>query len=245
MAMSETVATAAPSTSAPAPPATTPSAPAAPPPNRPPQSSIFSPQWPGPGSTAPGAAILAAVVAGLVAAASVPWGRTGIGWLITAVVAVGATAVVSRRGRTGPSGRGTRSWIPASWAALGLALVAVGTVRASAWLFALCLLAACLALAQAAGGGPTATGLVAAVAALFLGAVRALPWAGRGLVSVRTRTRGSVGRTVVAALVGLALVTVFGALFATADAAFNRIVVAIVPTVDAVRAQQWTTLFVL
>jgi hypothetical protein len=84
------------------------------------------------------------------------------------------------------------------------------------------------------------------VLALPAGAVRALPWTRRG---VRTVSEGTNARTTLRLLaatgVGLVLLWLFGALFASADPAFSRLVDRVLPSVGAHQTWRWIVLFPL
>jgi hypothetical protein len=69
--------------------------------------------------------------------------------------------------------------------------------------------------------------------------VRALPWVARGVASQRGKGGGSALRILAAALVGLLLLIIFGALFAGADAAFARVLDAALPTLNGVTIFRW------
>jgi hypothetical protein len=107
-----------------------------------------------------------------------------------------------------------------TWAAAALALLAVGTFRAAEWLFVLCVLTAGGAAALALTGGSWS----------LKGLPRALPWAGRGLAA----RYGAMPAPRILAVGGLSagLLVVFGALFASADAAFADLLGAATPRAD-------------
>jgi len=168
---------------------------------------------------------VAAVGAGLLAAATVPGGELGLG---AALACTGmAVAVASAR---------PRRWT--LWS-VGMALAAVGlagmvAIRDADWLIAIDLLAA-LALgslavaARGEGFGALARGTTAVLGRL--GA--ATPFVAR---SVARATPAMPARRLVPALRGLAfggvLLAVFGGLFASADPAFARLVPDVIPEWD-------------
>jgi hypothetical protein len=208
---------------------------------------VFGPQWPGPGREAPQPVLIAVVVAGVVAAAALPWDGVGIGWFVTAfavTLAVAATVATHRPVEAEPR-NAVDIVIRISWALATLALVAVGAVRAADWLLALCLPAALLTGALAVAGGRTVRGLFLGVMSVPIAAVRSLPWGWRTSNAVRGRARGNSLRTAAAALIGLVLLLVFGALLAGADAAFARILDDILPTVDAGAVSRWIFSFIV
>jgi hypothetical protein len=206
---------------------------------------VFGPQWPGPGREAPQPVLWAVLVAGLVAAAALPWDGVGIGWFVTAlgvVLAVGATVAAHRRDEPTSA---VDLVVRIAWALATLALVAVGAVRAAPWLLALCLPTAMLTGAFAVAGGRTMRGLFLGVMSVPIAAVRSLPWGWRTGNALRGRARGNSLRTAAAALIGFVLLIVFGALLAGADAAFARILDDILPTVDAGAVTRWIFSFIV
>ncbi|MGE5831178.1 MAG: DUF4153 domain-containing protein, partial [Micromonosporaceae bacterium] len=233
----------------------------APPPAPPLVNNLMS--WPGPGPLDSPSVLIAAAVAGVVAAIALPWDRPGVGWLLTALVAAGATLV-------GAAARGDRSaraagstpaiepsvvpprrgsvlpvWVRAMWALLALLLIAVGTVRAAGWLFVLCVLGALLAAAQAVVGGRSVLSMVVATFGFPVAAVRGVFWAVGGAVVARGRSAGAALRTAAAVAVGLVLLLIFGALLAAADAAFASTIDRIVPTINGGVLFRWVFFFVL
>ena len=139
---------------------------------------FFARHWPGPGRTAPPVALAAVGVTGLVAAASLPLDRPGIGWLCTGLAAAAATSVVARRASASPLSIGAKLRRVA-WGTATLALLAVGLFRAAGWLFTLCVLTALVTGSLAVGGGTTVAGMVRGAFAVPLAALRALPWGRR------------------------------------------------------------------
>ena len=210
----------------------------APVPLGPPPPTLVQRRWPERSPTAEVPVLCAVVVTGLVAAASVPLDRTGLGWLVTAVAVFGALAFAAARGasRIRPAAVG--------WGVAAVALLSVGFVRASEWLFALCVLAAfgCVALALTAGRTPI--GVLLAVLAVPLAALRGLPWASRGLERIRRASGAAAAlRLAASAAVGLLLILVFGALFASADPAFEKMADAAIPDVSGEIIFRWAFLF--
>ncbi|MCW3840814.1 DUF4173 domain-containing protein [Micromonospora yasonensis] len=253
-------------TSAPLPRPTGPHPYAAPPPvARPaPQPSDWERRWPGATGAARPVVLGAVAVAAAVGASVVPLDRPGLGWLVAAVAgaaALGTAAVarprpappapaagapqvgvpgkagtteVARPDATGAPGRAARL----VWAVATVALVGVGTVRAASWLFALCLLAAIGTASLAVAGGRTPLGLLTAGLLPPVATLRALPWAARGLP--RPRPDGpSLGRTLVSVVVTVALLLLFGLLFASADAVFADLVAGALPDGSTPGALGW------
>ena len=193
-----------------------------------------------------GVLVAAAVVAGV----SVPLGSVGVGWLTAAVAGAAALAVARRVRRPLPPGapaplvhRGTPR-LPVArygWGAVTIALVGVGTFRAAGWLFLLCLATAVVTSALAAAGGRSAAAMIVAAGSGPVAAFRAIPWLAAGLRAAR-RTgadRATGTRIVATASVSVALLAVFGALFASADAAFARILGRLVPRLDTGTVVWW------
>ncbi|WP_306204878.1 DUF4153 domain-containing protein [Actinoplanes sp. RD1] len=232
-----------------------------------PHFSVWGHSWPGPGRPAAAPTAWSLLAAAAVAAVSVPLSRGGAGWLV-AVAAGLAALTVARLVPQRPSGGPpplvpgpARALDPARhvWASATVLLIAVGTVRAAGWLFVLCLLTAMLTGALAAGGSPgrsLARVLLLAACSPF----RAAPWVGRGLLTGRPAGGASVPgegsgggsepaagsgglRLGVTVVVSLVLLVVFGALFASADAAFAGILRTVVPDVDAVTVVRWVFVF--
>jgi hypothetical protein len=84
-------------------------------------------------------------------------------------------------------------------------------------------------------GGRSVRGLVLGSIAVPVLALLALPWAGRGVLSLRKQDPSgtqSAARIAVAALVGLGLLVVFAPLLAGADPAFGRLLDGLIPTID-------------
>jgi hypothetical protein len=183
--------------------------------------------WPSPRGAASGAAVVAAGAVGLVAALFFTVSRPGLGWLMVGLTAAVGTAFVQRaEGTRLPSVR----WV---WAAAAVALLAVGTVRAAGWLFALCVPMALACAGLALAGGRTTRGLAAGAFALPVGAVRAPVWFGRGVGALRrSEDSGRWLRLIMATGVGVALLVVFGALFASADRTFADLLGRATPDVD-------------
>ncbi|GAA2550575.1 DUF4153 domain-containing protein [Pseudonocardia hydrocarbonoxydans] len=185
----------------------------------PPPPPLFPAHWPGPPPPASRTVLAAAAVAGAGAAVAVPQGPPGLGWPLVALLLAAVTLAVQRR---------VPHPVDAAWGTLAVALAAVAALRDAEWLVTLCLLGACAA-GSLAVAGRSFRGIVTGALALPVAALRGLPWVARGLVGVRTR--GTL-RLAVAAVVGLGLVAVFGALLTSADAAFAGLVDGLVPAWD-------------
>jgi hypothetical protein len=214
-----------------------------------PDPSMWGPRWPGPARPAPPATLAALLAAAAVAAFSNPVAAPGVGWLITAVAGVAAVIGSRRAARPHPPGAPAslvRQHEPAravryGWAAITVALLGVGTVRSAGWLFALCLCTAAVTGALAAAGGRSAYAMLAAAGTWPMAALRALPWVSQGLRALGSTgtARSSGPRLAATAGVSLALLTVFGALFASADATFARMLGRVVPDLDTGTVLRW------
>ncbi|MFE7744726.1 DUF4153 domain-containing protein [Nocardia sp. NPDC057455] len=209
----------------------------------------------------PGVA-LAALVSGSAAAVLIHWDRPGIGWLLAAGIAATAVFLVDRNARrrtasTTSDGAGEtkseRQTVGAGfprrnagrlwWATLALVLLAVGAVRAAGWLFALCVIAACLAGSLAVVGRRSANGILYDTFAVGLEAVAAVPWAYTGTARVRGGNAPRAWRLGLSVAVTVALLAVFVPLLGSADAMFAALLETVTPDVDLPSVLRWLVLF--
>ncbi|MEV1158254.1 DUF4173 domain-containing protein [Micromonospora chokoriensis] len=150
--------------------------------------------------------------------------------------AAATVATAARPDATGAPGRAAQ----VAWAAATIALVAVGTVRAAGWLFALCLLAAAVTGTLALIGGRSPLGMLIAATLPPAAMVRALPWAVRGLQGRRSRTSDApIGRILTSLALSAGLLMLFGLLFSSADAVFADLVTGLLPDVSSVGVVDW------
>ncbi|MGW4717151.1 DUF4153 domain-containing protein [Nocardia sp. NPDC004260] len=214
----------------------------------------------------PPGVVPAALVSGLAAAILVHWDRPGIGWVLAAAIAVTAVVLVDRNARgdvasttedtTGDAERTLEGWAATShyargarfvgrawWATLALALLAVGAVRAAGWLFALCLLAACVAGSLAVVGRRSANGILYDTLALGLEAVSAVPWVYAGTAGVRGAHTPRAWRLGLSVAVTVALLAVFVPLLGSADAMFAALLETVTPDLDIPSVVRWIVLF--
>ncbi|WP_033261187.1 DUF4173 domain-containing protein [Amycolatopsis vancoresmycina] len=189
----------------------------------------------------PPAVLPAAGLAGTAAALVLPVDRPGIGWLLSGLAVAAGVVVADRRSRDGEPSAFT--WRNAAWTGLALALLAMGTVRASGWLFALCVLAAVVAGSLAVVGARTVNSVLHDMFALPVQALLALPWVGRGVGRFAARRDGVARRIALAVLAAAALVGVFVPLLASADAAFAAVVDALVPDLSVATLVRWCAVF--
>ncbi|MFJ3637228.1 DUF4173 domain-containing protein [Streptomyces sp. NPDC090112] len=169
---------------------------------------------------------LVAVLATGLAAALLLGDGMGPGLLLVVVPAVGGAYVAARA-----AGRGARPWTLA-WAIGCLALLVIPALRDSAWPAALAILAAVLLGALALHGSRTWPGVLLAPLGFLDSAVSGVAWLLKGL-----RARGGAGKdrwlpVAKAAAVALVLLVLFGALFASADAAFADLLGGLMPDVS-------------
>ncbi|MGW0435324.1 DUF4153 domain-containing protein [Micromonospora sp. NPDC003197] len=130
------------------------------------------------------------------------------------------------------------------WAAATVALIGVGTVRAAGWLFVLCVLTAGVTACLAVTGGRSLGGMLYGAWLPVVAVFRAMPWTARGMNRTGPRTRGySVGRLLATVAVSVGLLVVFGALFASADAAFADLLSGLLPTLSVDDLGRWFFLF--
>ncbi len=190
----------------------------------------------------PRAAFTAAAATAIAAAVALSWDRPGMGWPLTALVVAAAVVVAVRSGRRG-SGSG-RVWsghatVRAGWAmAVGM-LLSVGAVRAAGWLFVLCVLTAglvgCVALTDRRSVG----GVLLAPLRVIASVPAALRWLARGGIPARGQEPDTFVRTLVAGLIAVASLFVFGFLLAWADAAFAQVLSKMVPSGDRGTSLRW------
>lgn len=173
----------------------------------------------------PDAPVSAALVGGLLAAVLVPLDRPGAGWAVMGLAVALTVVVAARKARIA----GRVHW---PWALATLALLAVGAFRDSRWLFALCVVTACLSASLAMAGGKTVRALAFGATAIPAAAVRDLPRV-RRTVQVQARRRGGAAqRAAAVAGASVVLLVVFGALLTSADAAFAELLDRHAPRLD-------------
>ncbi|MGI5216817.1 DUF4153 domain-containing protein [Nocardia sp. CA-290969] len=193
----------------------------------------------------PAGVLPAAGIAGLVAAATVPLDRPGIGWLLAGSATVAAVGVVHRRARRTSSPEQGRARNPERllWSIAALALLAVGTFRAAEWLFVLCVAAAAATGSLAVIGRRSERGIFREALAVPLAAPGAVAWVyaalGRRPDGAGARNR----RLGVSVAVTVALLAVFVPLLAGADATFAALVEGLVPSMRGDTLVAWIVVF--
>ncbi|WP_405678205.1 DUF4173 domain-containing protein [Streptomyces sp. NBC_00868] len=171
------------------------------------------------------ATLAAAGLAGLAAALLLGDGM-GPGLLLAIVPAVVAAYAAARTAR-----RTARPWTVV-WAIGCLALLAVPALRDSAWPSTLAILSAVLLGALALHGSRTWPGVLLSPLGFFEAAVSGVGWAWSGL---RSRSGVSKDRWLPVAKAGavaVALLLLFGTLFASADAAFADLLGGLTPDIS-------------
>lgn len=165
--------------------------------------------WPEPEPVGRPRVVGAAVATGALAAAVIPFRDLGAGTFAVLLI-VGAVVLQSRVSPRTPYLLAVVGlWVP---------LVAMVVLRDAAWVSSLCVLTAAGLSVTALVDARSVAGVAASTAAVPLAALRGLPWLGRSLRSVAgVGAWWPVLRTLAVSAV---LVTVFGALFASADRLF-------------------------
>ncbi|MFF7592518.1 DUF4153 domain-containing protein [Kitasatospora purpeofusca] len=187
---------------------------------------------------ATGRTVLAAVLAGLLSSWLLIDGL-GVNLLLcAAVVTVGAGAAARAAGRR------PRAWT-VLWSALGLALLAVPALYEAHWPVLLSTVWAVGLASLALHGGRRWSGVLLALPGLLWQLVPGLVWAGRTLRGRRAGDRGQVVPVLKGVLVAVVLLTVFGALFAGADAAMANVLESLAPSIDLGELPARAALFVL
>jgi hypothetical protein len=174
-----------------------------------------------------------------------PLGRTGIGWFLAALVAAAAVGVVARRGKaTLPT---SERIIRAVWGVAALALVSVLAFRNAWWLVTFCVLGSLACATLAIVGGRSIRSILFSTVAAPVASLRGLAWVGKHGESLR-RASGKPGvakRFSWSLAVTVVLLLVFGALFASADAAFSELLGRFMPHIDFGVAFSWVFLFIV
>nr|WP_229873349.1 DUF4173 domain-containing protein [Streptomyces cirratus] len=171
------------------------------------------------------AALVAVLAAGLATAVFLGDGM-GPGLLIAALPAMVAAYVSARA-----AGRTARPWT-VLWALGCVALLGIPALRDSAWPSTLAILAAVLLAGLALHGSRRWPGVLLSPLGFLSTAVSGVGWAWAGV-----RARGGRGRerwlpVAKASVVAVGLLLVFGALFASADAAFADLLGGLAPDVS-------------
>lgn len=212
----------------------------------PPTFAFFEERWPGPTKLG-GLPMPLAVLAGALAfAVFVPLNRpaVGIGWFLGGLVAAIAVGVVAWRSdaRLSTTDRVFR----AVWGVSALALLSVLAFRNAWWLVTFCLLGAIGCAMLAVAGGRSIRAIAFSAVAVPVAAFRAMPWLRQHLERPARADEAPprhVGRLVWSIVATVILLLIFGALFASADAAFADVLSHLVPSIDGGTVFQWVFLF--
>jgi Domain of unknown function (DUF4153) len=194
----------------------------------PPPPGFIATRWSGPSYGGGGAAWLSALIGGAAAAIMLPLTKPGIGWFLVGLV---ITLTVASAARFGPKPVGAERLIRVGWAVLALALLAIGTFLNAYWLAYIGILGALGLFSLAVSGGHSVRAVFFAAVALPLSFFRSIPWLLKGANSWQRgrEKQTTASRTAVAVLITIVLLLIFGALFASADVAFSKIVSDIMP----------------
>ncbi|MGH3746957.1 MAG: DUF4153 domain-containing protein [Micromonosporaceae bacterium] len=187
--------------------------------------------WPDVPGGAPIGVYAAAALAATLTVLTEPYAVVGVAGLLTGLVVAAAPVTVTLTSRAA-------RWrllrpLPIAAGLAVLALLAVGAVRGAGWLYVLSVLTALgLASYGLAAGRRWPSVLLGAVAVPF-GVLRGAPWLVRGLrLGADPGRRNRALRAAVAVLVTALLLLIFGALFASADAAFARVLDSLLPDIS-------------
>lgn len=188
-----------------------------------PGSSPWVPRPPGPWQVAvtrvwrdgehplPRAALVGGAVAAVLGGGLLVGHRPGLGAALVALAAwLPAAVVLTRR----------RAWGDLTTATLALALLATVALRDAAWVVGIAAVTGLAAALAAVTGARRARSVLLAPAAALLGGLRLLPGAARFSRRAVGLRRAVVLRVLRSAALTLAVVVVFGALYASSDAVF-------------------------
>ncbi|MFG2058672.1 DUF4153 domain-containing protein [Micromonospora sp. NPDC048930] len=200
-----------------------------------PRTSFLGAPWPGPKQAAGRAVPLGVLAGALGTAFFVPLDRVGIGWFLGWLTLTLGVVLAVRR-RTAELPRPERL-IRGGWAAAALALLAVLAFRNAWWLVTFCVLGALGCATLAIVGGRLVRSILFGLVATPFTAFRGLPWVRRHITAspdagMVRRVGGSVAATVL-------VLWIFGALLASADAAFNEVLGAIIPEINVGTVFRW------
>ncbi len=191
----------------------------------------------------PPSVLPAAVAAGIGAAVLVPPDRPGLGWVLAGLAVMAAVVYTDRRSRAADAPAHFTRMSPV-WATATVALLADGFVRASGWLFALCVIAACVTGSLAMVGRRSARSLLYDVFAVPIEALRSPPWIRRA-IRLRPEKRGERRRIALSVVASVVLLAVFVPLLSAADATFAHLVASAVPELNVRMSFRWIVAFLV
>jgi two-component system sensor histidine kinase BaeS len=184
-------------------------------------------RWPRPAEPASRTVLAGAAAAGLVGAFLLTsWvmdGRAGVNLLLTVVAMAAATFPASRH-------RVNRTSV--AFGVASLSLVAMAVLRDAPWYVGLCLMLALPLTSYTLTGGKTWIELVGGGGTLVIAVAEMLPWAAEGSADLVKAGRGRTWLVARTALIAIGLVTVFGLLLSSADAAFGDLLSSLVPKIS-------------
>ncbi|MFE6037911.1 DUF4153 domain-containing protein [Streptomyces sp. NPDC056452] len=163
----------------------------------------------------------------------------GLNLLLVAVPATLAAFFAARE-----AGRRIRPWT-VTWAVGGLALLVVPALRDAGWPTFLAMVSALALGSLALHGSRSWPGVLLGSTGLFHSVPAGLGWGLRGVRDRADDSKGRVRTAVRSAAVAIVLLIVFGALFASADAAFADLLGNLLPDVSIGEAPWRVFLFVL
>ncbi|MER7706873.1 DUF4173 domain-containing protein [Kitasatospora sp. NPDC097605] len=163
----------------------------------------------------------------------------GVNLLLCAVVAAVGAGIAARA-----AGRRLRAWTLV-WSGLALALLAVPALYEAGWPALLSTVWAVGLASLALHGGRRWSGVLLALPGLLWQLVPALGWAREGLRGRGGNVRGRVVPVLKGVGVAAVLLAVFGALFASADAAMADVLGSLVPSLEGGELPARVALFVL
>ncbi|MFE2021028.1 DUF4153 domain-containing protein [Streptomyces sp. NPDC059499] len=163
----------------------------------------------------------------------------GVNLLLVAVPATLAAFFAARA-----AGRRIRPWT-VTWAVGGLALLVVPALRDAGWPTFLAVVSALALGSLALHGSRSWLGVLLASLGLFNSVPAGLRWGLRGVRDRADDSKGRVRTAVRSVAVAIVLLVVFGALFASADAAFADLLGNLLPDVSIGEAPWRVFLFVL
>ncbi|TDP41162.1 DUF4153 domain-containing protein [Nocardia ignorata] len=155
----------------------------------------------------------------------------------TASAAAGGSSIVGVVQRVAV--RWGRGW----WVGVALVLLGVGAVRAAGWLFAWCVVGACVAGSFAVLGRRSTRGVWFDMIAVPVESFVAVPWAFSGVRQAGTSELSRVRRYGASVAATAALLVVFVPLLGGADATFATLLSGLVPQVDSAAAWEWLFMF--
>lgn len=179
-----------------------------------------------PAPPAIGAATLGAVLATALLSALLLGDGLGPNLLIVAVPAALGAFFAARS-----AGRRLRPWT-AVWAVGGLALLAIPALREAGWPVFLAVVSALALGSLALHGSRSWPGVLLGSLGLFPSAAAGVRWGWHGVRDRADDSRGRVRTVVRSTAVAVVLLVVFGALFASADAAFADLLGNLTPDVS-------------